>query len=127
MASMATDAMTHYLRFVACLAIGLVGLSLVLKVVIETLFHDWDIVADLANFFRTYFSENRTLAHARTEDLMLEKEAVARAETADMAYIDVRRQQLKDLANVESRLKRPVGPVVLTPIPPKPALNVPAE
>ena len=36
-----------YIRFVMCLAIGLMGVSMVLMRLLDTLFADWDVVADI--------------------------------------------------------------------------------
>ena len=36
-----------YLRFILCLSIGLVGLSMVLTKLLDTLFAEWDVVEDV--------------------------------------------------------------------------------
>lgn len=36
-----------YLRFMICLAVGLIGISLVLKTLMDVLFNDWDVEGDL--------------------------------------------------------------------------------
>lgn len=117
------EPMLMYVRFVTCLAAGLAGIGLVMKVVIETLFHDWDVVADLGALFRYYFEEGHTVRHERAEDKLLADERVRAEGGAEPSKLELKRQQLKELASVENRLKRP-GPVHLTPLPPP---RVPAE
>lgn len=36
-----------FIRFMFCLAVGLIGLSMVLMTMLETLFADWDVAAEL--------------------------------------------------------------------------------
>ena len=35
-----------YMRFMICLAIGLTGVCMVLKTLLDTLFADWDVISD---------------------------------------------------------------------------------
>lgn len=109
--------MALYIRFMICLAVGLVGLGLVLKTVMETLLQDWDVVAELGEAWRERFSDKRSLGSARVEDLLLDREMMRTGEAPTVRLIDVRRQQLAEVAAVENRLKRPGGPIVLTPLP----------
>lgn len=41
-----------YLRFVVCLAVGLAGMCLALKTLLDGFFGDWDIAADLQRSLR---------------------------------------------------------------------------
>jgi len=53
----------NYLRFVFCLSFGLFGITLFLMTVMDTLFVDWDVYADLKKWFRTlFFSDRRRYA-----------------------------------------------------------------
>jgi hypothetical protein len=42
-----------FVRFMFCLGVGLVGLSMVLMTVLETVFAEWDVAGDLDRFVRS--------------------------------------------------------------------------
>lgn len=118
--------MALYIRFMFCLAVGLVGLGIVLKTIIETLFHDWDLFAEIGEAWRAWMRGEDTSKHARVEDLLLDRELdKAENDAPSLRMLDERRKQLREVAAVESRLKRPQGPIVLTPLPsPRGAVNL---
>src|SRR5438445_95648 len=111
--------MELYMRFMVTLACGLLGVGMVLKVLLDGLFHDWDAVADMGEFMRTGWHHRHT-PNQRVEDVMLEIEK-ARTPTLSTSIYDQKRRELKELSAIESRLNRSNKPVVLTPIPPPPA------
>lgn len=114
--------MTQYFQFLGCLAVGMVGVGMVLTVLLEQLFADWDVVGEMGVVLREGLT-GRKLSHERAEDVMLETEKKA----AGVGYIriDQRRQQLADVASAERRLQAPKGSITLTPLPvPRSAGNV---
>ena len=94
--------MALYIRFMVALAVGLCGLAIVLKTVIDTLFTDWDAVADLRRWWRATKAKNLR-ASGRAEDLLLEIEK-AKTAAPTVRMLDDRREQLRQLASVERRL-----------------------
>ncbi len=113
--------MELYIRFMVTLACGLLGMGMVLKVLLDGLFHEWDAVADLSEFARGGWHK-RESGHQRAEDLMLEIEK-ARTPTITARTYEQKRKELRELSAIETRVIRPV---VLTPIPPPPADIVPS-
>ncbi|MBI5631017.1 MAG: hypothetical protein HY921_09050 [Elusimicrobia bacterium] len=96
--------MEYYLRFVITLSIGLVGLGLVLKVLLDELFSDWDLFGELGDWLRGTY-QGRGLAHVeRTEDVMLEIEK-SKVIPLSTRMIEKRREQLEEIAAVERNLK----------------------
>lgn len=120
-------AMTLYLRFMITLAFGLIGLGFVLKMALDHIFHDWDVVAELKAWWT---SEGRNLRHSRirAEDLLLEAEK-QRTPTVTTRLLEQRREQLREIGAVEYRLQLSNRqPVVLTPLTPPPVnAGVPSE
>ena len=117
--------MTLYIRFIMALGFGLLGLGVVLKVLLEQLFHDWDAFTDMGEGFKKLL-EGKALAlstSGRTEDVMLEIEK-AKASTYSTRLIDLKREQLREIDAVEHRLRRPHQPVVLEPIAPPPTPEI---
>ncbi len=110
--------MTLYVQFLGCLAVGLVGTGIVLTVLLERLFADWDVFAELGQLLADGWHHKRALSHDRAEDMLMELERSRQAEAGPVRLIDQRRQQLAELASVEKRLlSGPQGPIVLTPLP----------
>ena len=48
-----------YFRFALCLAFGLFGLGLVLKVLIDALFTEWDVIADVKTWIASLSQKRR--------------------------------------------------------------------
>ena len=48
-----------YTRFIFCLGLGLIGISFVLKTLIDEVFLDWDVVGDIQHYFRELSRRNR--------------------------------------------------------------------
>jgi hypothetical protein len=112
--------MELYIRFMTTLAFGLVGLGMVMKVLLENLFHDWDAFADLGAWMRSLSETKRpSWEEERVEDILLELEK-AKAPTFNTRLIDVRREQLRERDAVEHRLKQNNASVRPTPIEPFP-------
>ncbi|MBI4423080.1 MAG: hypothetical protein HY554_05105 [Elusimicrobia bacterium] len=60
-----------FLRFMFCLGLGLVGLSMVLMTVIDTLFSDWDPAHELRGLMRHRHLLLHRILHRSPDDLGL--------------------------------------------------------
>lgn len=112
--------MALYMRFVMTLAFGLAGLGMVLKILLERLFHDWDLFADLGALGKAVWDGKALRLRERPEDIKLEIEK-SRQPKLSTRLIDMKREELKEISAVEHRLNLPQQPIVLTPITPPPA------
>ncbi|MBI4679218.1 MAG: hypothetical protein HY748_16710 [Elusimicrobia bacterium] len=65
--------MELYGRFMVTLAFGLLGLGIVLQVLLDQVFNDWDVVAD-AHAGIKRLMRGGLLSHRRTEDVLLDIE-----------------------------------------------------
>lgn len=61
----------HYFRFMVCLGFGLFGMTLVLRILMDALFNDWDPMADLRRQLRllSHKRHNPLLHQEKTERL----------------------------------------------------------
>ena len=110
--------MELYFRFMTMLAVGLLGVSAVLKVLLDSLFNEWDAVADAKDFVKGVGAQKKSLSAVRAEDFMLEIEK-AKSPTVNPRLLEQRREELKELDAVEYRLKLPNRePIVLPPLRP---------
>ena len=98
--------MELYFHFLSTLAFGLVGVGLVMKILLENLFNEWDAFNDLARRANTAFAGKRHVELIRAEDILMEAERKNMPETGTRR-MDQRREQLKELNDIESRLKSP--------------------
>jgi hypothetical protein len=112
--------MALYIRFMISLAFGLIGLGIVLKIVIDEMFCDWDALSEAKAWVRGVFFEKHR-GHVRAEDMLLEIEK-AKTTQASFRLIDQRREALREIASVERRMKGPAtsSPIKLTPLAPMP-------
>lgn len=101
--------MEHYVKFMSSLAIGLMGVGLVLKVLLETIFNEWDAFNDVHARFQAYISGKHHVGLIRPEDILLEAEN-RNASTTSTRLLDQRRHRLKELDDVETRLNLPAAP-----------------
>lgn len=118
-------AMTMYVRFMATLAFGLIGIGLVLKILLEEFFNDWDAFTDLGAWWRDVLAGKGLMHRAKPEDVLLEiekaktgVELTTRLSGGRQRVLDKRREQLKEISLVEHRLRLPNQPVVLAPLSP---------
>ncbi len=109
--------METYIRFMTTLAFGLLGTSMVLKVLLETIFHDWDAFADLGEWAKEAVKSRAYEQGQRVEDFQLEIEK-SRAPRLNTRLYDIKREQLRQVDVVEHQLSQPGRGLVLTPIPP---------
>jgi hypothetical protein len=101
-----------YVRFVFWLAIGLSGLALVLKIVIDEFFCDWNAARELRAIVRAQLSAWNHRRDGRAEDWMLALENRRRTQS-NIRLVDQRREQLRQLASVEERLVVPAAPAAV--------------
>jgi hypothetical protein len=98
--------MELYIRFISTLAFGLIGLGAVLKVLLETLFNDWDAFNDISERVMISCSgKGGQVEHIRAEDILLEAEKRNTPELSTRV-VDWRRRQMKELDEVENRLDK---------------------
>ncbi len=101
--------MELYVKFMFTLTVGLVGLSLVLITVLETLLAHWDPVVDIRAWWRETTHHRSGVANVRAEDILSELEG-RRSGAPVRAYerpVDRRRESLRDVNEAELRLASP--------------------
>jgi hypothetical protein len=99
--------MVLYTWFMICLATGLAGLALAMTIVFEVLLQDWDLVAAARARIRSYLISRRHVSYLRAEDILLEIEKGEGRPSRAVGVFDQRREQLKELHDVEVRLSAP--------------------
>lgn len=98
--------MEMYIRFVTTLAFGLIGVGMVLKVLLEGIFSEWDAFNDIARrISRVASGKGGLVTHVRAEDILLEAEK-KNFYAAGSRLVDHRRRQIQELNAVETRLNR---------------------
>lgn len=97
--------MAHYIKFIVSLSFGLIGVALVMKIFMDRVFIDFDVIAAIKDYFNGV-SRRRILLEHRAEDRMLHAEN-SQSRELSTRLIDRRREQLKELDEVESALNRP--------------------
>ncbi len=95
-----------YIRFLISMAFGLVGISVVLKVLIDQLFSDWDVIADAKTVAKTIRRNRVFTGGIRAEDRLLDIEN-KRPRELSTKLVDQRREQLRQLDKVENTLVSP--------------------
>jgi hypothetical protein len=96
--------MELYVSFISTLAFGLIGLGAVLKVLLETVFEEWDAFGDIAeHVMLTCSGKARQVESLRAEDILLELEK-QNAPDSNTSLVDFRRRQMWELDAIESRL-----------------------
>jgi hypothetical protein len=95
--------MELYVRFISTLAFGLIGLGAVMKVLLETIFEDWDAFNDISGrIMMSCSGKPGHVEHIRAEDILLEAEQ--RSSGVNTRIVDFRRRQIKELDAIETRL-----------------------
>ena len=56
-----------YTRFILCLGFGLIGISFVLKTLIDEVFLDWDMIGDIQHFFRDLSRRSRYVKYPQDD------------------------------------------------------------
>ncbi len=103
--------MELYVKFMFTLTVGLVGLSLVLMTVLETLLAHWDPVVDLRRWWRQYAHRSSGVEAIRAEDILSELEGRRGAAAAREPErpIERRREALRRADEAERRLADPLA------------------
>ncbi len=104
--------MTLYTRFLITLAAGLSGLTLVLILLMDRLFLEWDMFADLSAWWQGLSHHGYRIRQRRAEDA---EDAVAQPETAGR-YLKPEKHSAQ-VDPVPTVLHAPGGPITLTPLP----------
>ncbi len=101
-----------YVKFMFTLTVGLVGVGMVLKTLLETLLHEWDVVRDAQVAWNSMFNA-RSHAELRAEDILMELERDQAKRLVPERSIDRRREALRGVREVEERLSLPSAPEVV--------------
>ena len=118
--------MVLYVRFMFCLAFGLVGLGMVLMWILDELFGNWNAAHALHSEVSTYMEERARLRRENA-GVYAAWERTRRETSSAEARLMARREQLNEIASVERRLHElpPTTPVpgalrfgvIVTPLP----------
>ena len=101
--------MQLYVKFMFALAIGLAGLSVMMKTVLETVLSEWDPVRHAAVWWRRLSHSRPNADSVRAEDILSELEGRRHGRYAPRPSrpIDQRRQVLRDMREADERLSSP--------------------
>lgn len=102
---MIVPGMELYIKFMGTLALGILGVGLVLKILLETLFNEWDAINDLHDRFQAWISGKHQVELLRPEDILLEAEKRGEPRNSSR-LVDIRREQLRQLDEVDARLAK---------------------
>ena len=96
-----------YVKFMFTLTVGLVGVGMVLKTLLETLLHEWDVIADVEHAWNAMFHARPYADSVRAEDILMEIEHDKNKRLVLERSIDRRREALRDVREAEDRLSSP--------------------
>jgi hypothetical protein len=99
-----------YVKFMFTLAIGLVGVGMVLKTLLETILKDWDVVWAIRHAWSSMFHARPYADSVRAEDILMEIERDYLKRRLPALSIDRRREDLRGIREVEDRLSSPHVP-----------------
>ncbi len=99
-----------YVKFMFTLTVGLVGVGMVLKTLLETIFHDWDMVGAMSTGWHSMFHARHYSDSVRAEDILMEIERDHAKRRQPERSIDRRREALRDIREAEDRLSSPHVP-----------------
>lgn len=86
-----------YIKFMFTLAVGLVGVGMVLKTIIETILHEWDAVYEIQTGWHSLFRARPYVDSVRAEDILMGIERNHAKRRLPELSIDRRRQALRDV------------------------------
>lgn len=104
---MVMSSMEMYVKFMFTLTVGLVGVGMVLKTLLETILHEWDAVAEARAGWHSMFRARPYADSVRAEDILMEIERDHVKRRQPERSIDRRREALRDLREAEDRLSSP--------------------
>ena len=96
-----------YVKFMFTLAVGLVGVGMVLKTLLETILHEWDAVREIRHAWNALFRARAYADSVRAEDILMEIERDHVKRRMPERSIDRRREALRDVQEAEVRLASP--------------------
>lgn len=99
-----------YIKFMFTLTVGLVGVGMVLKTLLETILHEWDAVHAIRTGWHAMFHGRPYADSVRAEDILMEIERDHDKRRLPELSIDRRRMALRDVREVEDRLSLPRVP-----------------
>ena len=99
-----------YVKFMFTLTVGLVGVGMVLKTLLETILHEWDAVGEIQAGWHSMFHARPYADSVRAEDILMELERDHVKRRMPERSIDRRREALRDIREVEDRLSSPAVP-----------------
>lgn len=99
-----------YIKFMFTLTVGLVGVGMVLKTLLETILHEWDAVSEIQAGWHSLFRARPYADSVRAEDILMEIERDHVKRSMPAHEIDRRREALRDLREAEDRLSSPSVP-----------------
>jgi hypothetical protein len=105
--------MEMYVKFMFTLTVGLVGVGMVLKTLLETILHEWDAVTEIKAGWSALFHARPYADSVRAEDILMEierdhfREHDQSKRRQPERSIDRRREALRDIREVEDRLSAP--------------------
>lgn len=103
--------MEMYIKFMFTLTVGLVGVGMVLKTLLETLLHEWDAVGEIRAGWHSMFHARPYADSVRAEDILMEIERDHVKKRMPAHELDRRREALRDIREAEDRLSSPAVPV----------------
>jgi hypothetical protein len=103
--------MEMYIKFMFTLTVGLVGVGMVLKTLLETILHEWDAVAEMQAGWHSMFHARPYAESVRAEDILMEIERDHAKRLIPAHELDRRREALRDIREAEDRLSAPAVPV----------------
>lgn len=105
------SSMEMYIKFMFTLTVGLVGVGMVLKTLLETLLHEWDAVGEIRAGWHSMFHARPYADSVRAEDILMEIERDHVKKRMPAHELDRRREALRDIREAEDRLSSPAVPV----------------
>ena len=95
--------MEMYVKFMFTLAVGLVGVGMVLKTLLETILRDWDVVGEMRHIWKAMFHPHVYADSVRAEDILMEIERIRHRDHIPERMIDRRREALRGVREAEVR------------------------
>ena len=96
-----------YIKFMFTLTVGLVGVGMVLKTLLETILHEWDAVGEIKAGWHSMFHSRPYADSVRAEDILMEIERDHMKHRMPQHELDRRREALRDIREAEDRLSSP--------------------
>jgi hypothetical protein len=101
--------MQLYVKFMITMAVGLAGIGVMLKTLLDTLFAEWDPVHDARRWWRHVSHHRPERSRVSAEEILEELEGRRRGlpQPAPARTIERRRNVLRSVAEAEDRLASP--------------------